>query len=124
MIDLTEAQVKKQVEDYLKDLMAYGRLWYCRLNVGTFGRHHNIQGAPKGTADLIIIQPGQAHLEYMGEQQGPGIPVGFVTFVELKSSDGKLRPDQKEFRSKVEKLNCRYAIVRSVTDLEEVLKRE
>ena len=124
MIELSEAQVKKQVEDYLKDLMTRGKLWYCRLNVGTFGRHHNIQGAPKGTADLIVIQPGQVHLEYMSKQQGPGIPVAFTTFIELKSSDGKLRPEQLEFEDKVTKLHCRYCVVRSVDELQEVLKRE
>ncbi|KKK69581.1 hypothetical protein LCGC14_2932580, partial [marine sediment metagenome] len=41
MIELTEAQVKKEVEDHLKLLMKSGRLWYVRLNAGVFGRHHN-----------------------------------------------------------------------------------
>lgn len=123
-MELTEAEVKKDVEKHLKELRAYGKLWYERLNVGTFGPHHNIQGAKKGTADFIVVQGGEAHLEYMGEKKGPASPVAFVTFIECKSSEGKQKPDQVEFEEEVAKFNCRYAIVRSVDDLMEVLKRE
>jgi len=124
MIELTEAQIKKEVEDYLKDMMNLGRLYYERMNVGVFGRHHNIQGAKKGTADYLVIQAGQVHLEYMKEQHGPGIPVSFVTWLECKTAIGKQNKDQLEFQKRVEKLHCRYFIVRSVEELQEVLKRE
>ena len=130
MIELSEAQVKRAVEEYLGYAQNQGKLWYSRLNAGDIyipnkdGSKRVFKGAGAGTADLIVIQPGQVHLEYMEKQQGPGIPVAFTTFVECKSSKGKQRPEQKEFQSKVEALHCRYAIVRSVEDLEEVLKRE
>ncbi len=123
-MELTEAQVKKEVEDHLKLLQKSGRLWYVRLNAGVFGRHHNIQGAPKGTADFEVVQKGAIHIEYMGERKGPVAVITFVTFVECKSTTGKLRPEQEEFKVQVEKLHCRYAIVRSVEDLQEVLRRE
>lgn len=123
MIELTEAEVKKDVEKYLKTLMGYGKLWYSRLNAGTFGARH-IKGAIPGTADLIVIQPGQVHIEYMGEQKGPVIPVAFVTFIECKATNGKQKPIQKEFESMIISMHCRYAIIRSVSELEEVLKRE
>ena len=129
LVELSEAEVKNACEEYLQYAMNQGKLWFSRMNAGDFietrgDSRRRIKGAGKGTSDLIVIQSGQVHLEYMGEQHGPGIPVGFVTFIELKSSDGKLRPEQIEFQAKVEALNCRYAIVRSVEDLQEVLKRE
>ena len=51
-------------------------------------------------------------------------PVAFVTFIECKSSTGKQKPDQVVFEAEVAKYNCRYAIVRNVDELMEVLKRE
>lgn len=122
-ISLTEAQVKHDCEQYLKKLMGYGKLWYCRLNAGTFGRHHNIQGVAKGTADIMVIHAGQHTLEYMGVQKGPVVPVALVTFVELKSSDGKLRKEQIEFEAQITGFHCRYVVVRSLTDLQEALER-
>ena len=130
MIELSEAQVKRAVEEYLGYAMNQGKLWYCRLNAGDIyipnkdGSMRVFKGAGAGTSDLIVIQPGQIHLEYMGEQHGPGAPVNFVTFVECKSTKGKQSPEQIEFQERVEALHCRYAIVRSVDELQEVLKRE
>jgi len=128
-INLTEAEVKRSVEDYLSYAMNQGKLWFCRLNAGDFidtrgGSRRRIKGAGAGTADLIVIQPGQVHLEYMSKQQGPGIPVAFTTFVECKSSKGKTTKVQDEFEDRVTKLHCRYCVVRSVDELQEILKRE
>ena len=130
MIGLSEAQVKRAVEEYLGYAQNQGKLWWSRLNAGSFlvdkgtPRERMIKGAGAGTADLIVIQPGQVHLEYMSKQQGPGIPVAFTTFVECKSSKGKQRPEQKEFQERVEKLHCRYCVVRSVDELQEILNHE
>ena len=111
-IELTEAQVKHDCEQYLKALMGYGKLWYCRLNAGTFGRHHNIQGVAKGTADLLVIQGGQV------------VPVALVTFVEFKSTTGNQRPEQIEFEAQITGFNCRYVIVRSLEELQQVVEIE
>jgi len=129
-MELNEAQVKNGCEEYLGYAQNQGKLWFTRMNAGDIlvpyknGVVHKYKGAGAGTSDLIVVQPGQIHLEYMGEQHGPGAPVNFVTFVECKSTKGKQSPEQIEFQAKVEALNCRYAIVRSVDDLMEVLKRE
>lgn len=123
-MELTEAEVKKGVEKYLKTLMGYGKLWYSRLNAGTFGSHH-IKGAAPGTADLIVIQPGEVQMMHMVSREiHRAHPVVFVTFVECKATKGKQSPAQKEFEAMVNNLHCRYCIVRSVDELQEVLKRE
>jgi len=127
---LTEAQVKQACEEYLGYAQNQGKLWYCRLNAGDIfipnkdGSMRVFKGAGAGTADLIVIQPGQVHLEYMEKQQGPGIPVAFTTFIECKSSKGKTTKVQDEFAERIRKLHCRYCVVRSVDELQEVLKRE
>lgn len=129
MIELSEAEVKRGVTDYLEIMQAQGRLVYFRLNAGDFievrgNTRRRIKGAPKGTFDFIVIQPGQVHVEYIGKQYGPEVPVSFVTFIECKSSKGKTTKEQDEFAAQVTKLHCRCHIVRSVDELQEVLKRE
>ena len=129
-INLTESEVKRGVEEYLQYAKNQGKLWWSRLNAGDIYIKNKddsmrvFKGAGAGTSDLIVIQPGQIHLEYMGEQEGPVAPVAFVTFVECKSTKGKQSKEQEEFEIKALAYNCRYAIVRSVEDLQEVLKRE
>ena len=130
MINLSEAEVKNACEEHLGWQQNLGKLWWSRLNAGDIyipnkdGSMRKFKGAGAGTSDLIVVQPGQIHLEYMGEQHGPGAPVNFVTFVECKSTKGKQSPEQIEFQAKVEALHCRYAIVRSVDELVTVLARE
>lgn len=130
MIELSEAQIKQAVEEYLAYALNQGKLFYLRLNSGEAympagnGRFYKIQLCPKGTADYFVVQAGQVHLEYLGEQQGPTASVAFVTFIELKKKKGKQSPEQKEFEAMVTGLNCRYAVVRSVEELMEVLARE
>lgn len=125
MMELTEDEVKKDILKHLEELRGYGKLWYERMNVGVFGPHHNIQGARKGTADFIVVQGGEVQMVHAIQKKVHKThPVAFVTFIECKSSDGKQKPDQFDFEAEVAKFNCRYAIVRSVDDLMEVLKRE
>lgn len=130
VIELSEAEVKRGCEEYLQYAQNQGKLWFSRMNAGDIfvpyknGVVHKYKGAGAGTADLIVIQAGQIHLEYMGKQEGPVAIVTFVTFIECKSTKGKTSKEQDEFAELVRKLNCRYQIVRSVDDLIEVLKRE
>ena len=129
MIELSEAEVKNACEEYLQYAQNQGKLWYCRLNAGDFievrgGSRRRIKGAGKGTADLIVIQAGVIQMFHNANKVGDKYLLSFVTFVECKSTKGKQEPSQKEFQAMVEKLHCRYAIVRSVDDLQEVLKRE
>lgn len=128
-IEITEAEVKKGVEDYLQYAVNQGKLWFARLNAGDIyipnkdGSHRLFKGVKPGTADYIVIQGGEAQLVIQKEVHRTR-PVAFVTFIECKSSTGKQRPDQIEFEQQITGFNCRYAIVRSVAELEEVLQSE
>ncbi len=127
MIELTEGEVKKGVEDDLQIARNQGKLWYCRLNAGDFievrgGSRRRIKGAGKGTADFIVIQGGEVQMIHRIQQKvHKSYPVAFVTFIECKSTKGKQSPVQVEFEEMITKFNCRYAIVRSVDELQAVL---
>lgn len=128
MIDLTEAEVKRGVEDYLTHAMNQGKLWFARLNAGDFietrgGSRRRIKGAPKGTADLIVIQGGEIQMFHSIQKKVHKThPVAFITFIECKSTKGKTTAEQDEFAEQVRKLNCKYFVVRSMDDLIAVLK--
>lgn len=130
MIELSEAEVKSGVEDYLQIAVNQGKLWFCRLNAGDFievrgETRRRVKGAPKGTADFIVIQGGEVQMVHTLHMEIHRThPVAFVTFIECKSSKGKIRKEQVEFEEQITKLHCRYVIVRNVDELVEALERE
>ncbi len=129
MIELTEAQVKYAVNEYLETMMAMGKLCFERLNAGDFievrgETRRRIKGAKKGTSDFFVIQGGEVQFYYKEKAYGTPNKMPFVTFVECKRSKGKQSPDQLEFEEMITGYYCRYAIVRSVAGLMEVLARE
>ncbi len=129
MMELTEADVKRGVEEYLQYQQNLGKLWFCRLNAGDFievrgETRRRIKGAPKGTADFIVIQYGTIQMYYKAISRWEPWPVAFVTFIECKSTKGKQSPEQLEFEVMIARHNCRYYIVRSVDDLITALGRE
>lgn len=129
-VELKESQVKQAVEEYLQYQQNLGKLLFFRLNVGDIliknkdDSHRLFRGCKTGTADIMVIQHGDVHLEYLGKQEGPSIPVAFVTFIECKATKGRQTPEQAEFEIQAHKMNCRYHIVRNLDELIEVLKRE
>lgn len=129
LILLSEADVKSAITDYLQIGSNQGKWWFCRLNAGSFvlfnpdGSHRRrVQGVEKGTADYQVLQPNFVRASYKGEEKGEPHPVCRVTFLEVKSSAGKQSPDQKAFESKAKKFHARYFIVRSVDEVQEILK--
>jgi len=130
-VELTEAQVKQGVEEYLQIAMNQGKLWYCRLNAGDIyipnkdGSHRLFKGVKPGTADLLVIQGGQVEMSYgLQKKVQRCYPVALVTFIECKSTKGRLRQEQEEFKEMITEFNCRFCLVRSVDELIEVLERE
>ncbi len=130
MIELTEAEVKHGVEEYLQYAMNQGKLWWCRLNAGDIvlpnkdGSRRMFKGVKPGTADIMVIQGGQVQFSYRGKLYGEPHKISFVTFVECKSSKGKQSELQVEFQEMITGFHCRYAVVRSTEELQEVLERE
>jgi hypothetical protein len=59
----------------------------------------NAAGAVKGVPDLIVIAPG-----------------GKTLFMEVKTPEGRLSPDQKKFAGDLQSMGHQYALVRSIDD--------
>ena len=49
-------------------------------------------------------------------------PGGRMLAIETKSKDGKLRPEQEAFRREFEAVGALYVVIRSPSELDEVLK--
>ncbi|KKN74767.1 hypothetical protein LCGC14_0388090 [marine sediment metagenome] len=127
-IKLTEAEVKRSVEDYLQIAQNQGHLTFLRLNSGVAfmpsgkGKFYKIQLCPPGTADYLVIQRGNVEMFNITQPKiSKSLPIAIVTFIELKKTKGKQSPEQVEFESMITSFNCRYVIVKSVSDLEEAL---
>ena len=63
-------------------------------------------GVLKGVSDLIIVLPQK------------------VIFVELKAEKGYQRPEQKTFQTKIENLNQKYYICRSLEEFKCIINNE
>ena len=131
MIEVTEAEVKKGVEDYLQYLMNQGKLWYARLNAGDIpienkdGSRRMFKGVKAGTADFIVIQGGEVQMVHTTQQRiHKTHPIAFVTFIECKSTKGKIREEQEEFAEQIKSLNCKYFVVRDADEMQGILERE
>lgn len=85
-------------------LRAAGLLPY-RINAGVFGAR-KVRSAPKGWPDLCFLLP----------------PFGTFIGIEVKSPGGEQSGDQAVIQAEIEGAGGRYAIVRSVDDLMDVLK--
>ena len=62
-------------------------------------------GLRSGVADLVLLLKG-----------------GKTVFLEVKTDKGRQSENQKEFEKEIKKLDFDYYIVRSVEDVEEILK--
>ena len=126
---ISEADLKRTIEDYLQLGQNQGRWVFLRLNAGDFivqthnhfgGRwgmasRRRIKGCPRGTADLEVIKG-----RFMEDGKRFGRPL--IYFLELKSSKGKQTKEQQEFQKLVEMQGCSYFIIRSLEELVELIK--
>ena len=112
---LTEADLKSAVTDYLQYQMNLGKLWFTRLNSGEAfvkkgSKFHKIQLCPEGTSDFIVIKKWEVGVFCE------------VFFLELKTIKGRLLPSQNAFKVLVEEQGASYSIVRSLEELEKILR--
>lgn len=79
-----------------------------RANVGKVklfdGRYFDT-GLPKGFSDLFGIRQSD----------------GKAFFIEVKTKNGRIRPDQQKFINRMKELNAIAGVCRSVEDVEELL---
>ena len=110
MTGLTESEVKYTVSDFLQYEQNAGNLYFDRLNSGDFievrgQTRRRIIGCRAGTADFFVLIKGR------------------IIFLEIKSEKGRLRTEQKCFKTLVESQGTSYYIIRDVEELGQILYR-
>ena len=113
---LTEAQIMQAVSDYLQYAQNQGKLYYARLNSGSAfvkrgNKFYKIQLCEEGTADFFILTKFQC-----------GLWIPRIIFLEVKSEKGRTSPAQNAFQKLVENQLGEYYVVRSIEELEAVLR--
>ena len=114
---MKEADLKKTVIDLLQYKQNLGELVFFRLNSGDFievrgDTRRRIKGCMKGCADILVLRKNKyADIVYPK-----------VLFLELKSEKGKQTLEQKEFQQLVTGDGISYYIIRSIEEVESLLK--
>lgn len=91
-------------------------------------RGDKIQRTDRRTGKTYWFSPAGAKLKRMGLKPGWGdfqllLPRGHIGFIELKTEDGDLTPDQEDFRDVCRANGHGWALCRSVDDVERVCAR-
>ena len=113
---LTESQLMQAVAEYLQYAQNQGKLYYARLNSGSAfvkrgNKFYKIQLCEEGTADFFILTKFQC-----------GLWIPRIIFVEVKGEKGRTSPAQNAFQKLVENQLGEYYVVRSIEELEAVLR--
>ena len=105
---MKESIIQKAIEHYLQLLENQGKLIYIKNNSGSFKTEQGgfYRMGKKGSSDFIVATKDAKTL-----------------WIEVKNEKGKQNENQIEFQSKIEKLGHIYFIVRSVEDVQEILKK-
>ena len=89
---LKEADILSHVRSYLR----WAGWYVIRIQQGL--------GCHKGVSDLIAVKNGS------------------VYFIEIKTEKGKMSAYQEEFKTNIEEKGCYYFVVRSLEDIERIIK--
>lgn len=106
-LDLSEAQIERQICNYLS-LRRY--FFWKNTSSGYFDaakkrfRKHSSPYVRNGTPDIILIHMGQ----FIG--------------LEVKTSTGRQSDAQKSFQKDLESAGARYFLVRSIDQLQDILR--
>ena len=123
-LKLTEAQLKRQIGDYLEYGTNQGRWYASRLNSGIAyvkrgDKYYAITLCREGTADFMVMRA--IYFEPKPRAVIPKTKSCRVIFLELKGDKGKTSPAQNAFKILVEAQGCSYFVIRSIEELENVL---
>ncbi|MGL5648305.1 MAG: VRR-NUC domain-containing protein [Clostridium sp.] len=111
---VTETQIQSIIIRYLSILENQGKLWFTRFNNippvnkgpnGTMQFRKLPPGSKKGVPDLIVITKGC----FIG--------------LEVKTPTGRQSKEQKEVEEGIKKQDCSYYVVRSLEEVQEILKK-
>ena len=97
----TEREIQSSIVKWARLVAPDARTIHVPMNQTTeiAGALMNAAGAVKGVPDLIVIAPG-----------------GKTLFMEVKTPEGRLSPDQKKFAGDLQSMGHQYALVRSIDD--------
>lgn len=106
---MKEADLKRQIEDWLTLQQNLGNLLWLRLNAGDFievrgETRRRVKGCPKGTADLFILKSGLPPM-----------------FIELKATGGRMSQEQRDFGAMVFKHGGFYCVMQSLDEVMGIL---
>ena len=122
MVEISEAEIKYAILEWLQYKQNAGELYFDRLNSGavTVARgyaKYKIQLCREGTADLIVLK---SVLLWDGVH-ATRIPSVRVIFLEIKNKRRKQRPEQEVFQELIEAQGAEYWVVRSVEEVIEII---
>jgi len=112
---MSEADLKKSLEEYLNYQQNAGKLLFARLNAGDFivryqeaygESRRRIKGVPKGWADFIVLMKDRC------------------IFIECKGERGKLRKEQEEFFLAVTLMHHEFYVIWNVDEIPVLLGLE
>ena len=128
-VKVSEAEVKLAVQQYLQYRQNQGELVFLRLQSGEIievrGKtRRRVKLCPPGTYDFVVFQPTNYTLYHQAEAVRGCEPVKAcrVTFLEIKSSEGKTTEAQDRFAEEAKKMNCRCFTIRDADQIEEILR--
>jgi hypothetical protein len=112
VLEMVESQIQSAIIDYLSILENQGKLFFQRTNNNTVydpvGKRFRslAKGQKKGFPDLLILFKGKC----LG--------------IEIKTITGRQSKEQKEIEQQFKKNGAEYYIVRSLKDVEKILRGE
>ncbi len=116
MNNLSEAQIKNAITEFLTIGVAQGKWEFIRIQSGNIfvkggAKTYRIQLAEEGYPDFVVFNSPS----YMPEMEQ-------VYFFEVKSATGKVSEVQLKMHTRLEAQSCRIFIVRSVEEVMEILE--
>jgi hypothetical protein len=104
---MKESLIQSAIEQYLRVMENMGRLVYVKQNSGaTKIGDRFIRYGKAGAPDFMVY-----------------LSSGACIHLEVKNKKGKQNPNQLEYQAKVEKLGHNYCLVRSVDEVENLIKQ-
>ena len=104
-----EQDLQRQVAKFLTLALPTPDAWFTSIPAGWSGKVRG-PGYKSGTPDMLVIYK-------------PGAWITGVIWLELKSATGRLSKAQELCRDDLVAAGCKWALVRSLDDVERALKR-
>jgi hypothetical protein len=93
--------------EIMRELGKYGAVYRCNSGTVKLPNGKRFNGMPKGFSDVLFIRPD-----------------GGACFIETKTDNGKLSSEQERFMQRMQSLNARAGIARSVNEAMQICQIE